>query len=103
MTPPAPGRPRVALLGDATGRPQVRRWLLQSGADPDAAGPPDAAILLTSDAVAPVGVPVLDASEPTRDAVVAFVRTLQGKPPHDPDTHGSPQAWPRGSYGTGSC
>lgn len=92
-------RPRVRLLGAGERAAAVRRWLLQSGAEP--VGPGDAAeAVVVVDAGGRVerGLPVLDAATAPREEVADFVRALAGKEPHAFDDHGSPEAWPRGSY-----
>lgn len=93
-------RPRIRLHGHGDQAARVRRWLLESGADPVVGGQDVAAVVVT-DADAPVdaaGVPVLDATQATWEEVAAFVREVAGRPAHTFDDHGSPSAWPRGSY-----
>ena len=88
------------MVGEGARADVVRAWLLQSGADPVGEGaeaarggrrPPRAA-------APPGGPPRLDASTAPREEVAEFVRALAGRHRHTFDDHGTPQAWPRGSY-----
>lgn len=84
-----PDRPRVVFDEAGPEAASVRRWLLQLGAVPVAAGTPDA------DAVAPQHPGV------TRSEVERCVRSVKGAVlgrAERFDDHGSAEAWPRGTY-----
>ena len=88
------------MVGEGARADVVRAWLLQSGADPVGEGAEADGLVLT-DAGASVstgGPPRLDASTAPREEVAEFVRALAGRHRHTFDDHGTPQAWPRGSY-----
>ncbi len=83
-------------------RDRVRLWMLEAGADivePDAAA---AGVVWCGPGPAPAsGLPVLDAQQGVgRREVSAFVHRFRGGTPHggETDDHGSPSAWPRGSF-----
>lgn len=96
-------RPRVRIVGQGDRADTVRRWLLESGADPvtdDSEGVQVDAIVVAAAATSalPEGLPVLDATTGTRQQVAQFARRLAGRSSHAFDDHGSPEKWPRGSY-----
>lgn len=93
-------RPRVWLVGHGEQVAQVRRWLLEAGAQPvvdglDVAG---VVVVASSPPHVPQGVPVLDAAAADRGEVADFVRRVAGRATHLGDDHGSPASWPRGSF-----
>lgn len=93
-------RPRVLVVGVGDRDALVRSWLLECGADPVVADADVAAVVVLDAAASdpPAGLPVLDARGATREQVAEFVRRLSGRHTHTFDDHGSPEAWPRGSY-----